>query len=885
METRTVLTEREGWRTALESGDIDCAFWTGRRPPLSGDLAVIFGAAGTSASRTAGMVNLLEMRYGWVPLPDNSLLLADTRDLPSFDNTVPRSSFVPFGFDPDLYRAWEAHPQTFKEQRGAVHGNGWHPVVDSAGSRLISASANAVGYQAADILLEEFVSRRAHLLSRVSASGTSGGPRELAVVTIEWPGGTSTGVSPHLLAAARRACADDHGVTLHPIRFLVLPTETAEEAVRVNAQQAMIEVALQGCQAGDAEGGGTVICVSPQGPERIVDPALLEERAAHLVWTIGSGSTGVLPALLAELANVEAVSTRDQRGLARSLAFAGVGVVDANLFELSQELTLELVVRVGEHLYGRVSSVIGDGTAGALIAADDGDGQRQLVVAGPSVAASPVYAPRDRPEARSDAATSPAVRRRPGPRPGERARELARELAAVPMIGVEWSLFAATGMTRAEERRLRRDYVDGLEQEYRPDVRARLKSVLPGFVAPYRDPVVEALNSGGIPAALDELARSRRALEAEIAALPRPVIKVGADRLERREKELYKGRSLRARMNLLQDYLDGLSRSVRYRAILLALRTIKKELASLGERLRQHALDAQPILARAEAMMSTLRRSRRERWDAHVVAVLNDEPGAARLREIIGGDLLDIAPDELVARIWVGEGDAIARRIEEQTPAQVLADMAARVSKDIGHRARSVSIGDLVLEFYEDGPERLRSAIRGAITRSLAAGGYGKERNGKGVTRLIFVAHHGSDSVQHVISEVLRQEGCLSDLRERPASTSSPAIHFVTVETGISPACVIPACKGGSWFEPWFERQKAFESGLAANPSARDSLVLEATRRHKLLKRLDASYVEEDGSGRRRSPPRMRTKVRRPRSPSSVERKQRAPQQSAGSVR
>lgn len=871
METRTALTERNGWKAALQTGDIAYAASSAPYAAAARDQTVIIAVAGTSATRTAGLVNLLEVRYGWSPLPENSLLLTDTRDLPSFDNRVPRSAFVPCGLDLDPYLAWQAHPESFREQQGAVHSNGWLPAVDSGGARLISASANVTGYQASDLFEEGFVSRKAHLLSAASGGSGGGGPRDIAVATVEFPGGTGTGVSPHLLAAARRACADDGTVTLHSLRFLVLPTETAEAAVRVNAQQAIIEVALQSGLPGGAQSSGTVISVSPYGPERIIDSAVLEERTAHLVWTITSRSTGLLAPLLAELANVEALTTRDQRGLSRSLAFAGVGVVDAGLFEVSQELTLELLVRIGSHLYGREAStaVIDDDTADGFAFGDDDDGRRELVVTGPAAGGSPVFPSGDGlPEPRSRRAPSPAARRQSKARPGERARELARELAAVPMIGVEWSQYAATGMTQAEERRLRRDYVDALEQEYHADVRTRLRSVLPDYAGPYRDAFVDALNSGGVPAALYELARSERVLEAEIAALPQPRIKVSADRLEQREKELYRGRSLRARMKLLQEFLDGASRTVRYRAVLLALRAIRSELRRLAERLRRRTVEGGPLIAKAGAMMLTIRRSRRDRSDPHVVSVLDDEAGEHRVRETLAGDLLETESHELIKRLWSEDGNGVARRIEEQSPAQVLADLAARVSGELSRRQQRISIGDIILDAYDDGPERLRSALRGALTRSLETGDYARERNGRTVRRLVFTAHRGSDRVQQVIRESLNELGHLSELSERPASSTSPAIHFLTIEAGVSPACLIPACKGGSWYQSWVERQRAFESGLATNPAARDSLVLEATRRHRTLQRLDAAYVETTGAGRTRAP--TKAKGRRLRSGSRV---------------
>jgi len=841
MNTQNLLGDSESWARALASGDIEATLMSAHRNATPADLAFIVAAAGSSGCRTASKVKMLEMKYGFTTLPDNALFKTDTRDLSAFDPKISSADFLHCSLDAGLFEAWLSHPHAFKDKRGATHGPRWFPDADSSGVRLISAVGNAIGYQAAAIFEDELHSRQAHLLSKSSA-----GNRDLAFATIEFPGGTGTGLTPHVRDAMRRACAEDDDIALHLIRFLVLPTDVAEPAVKVNAQESIMQLALETSQPQLARPTGTVFCISPNGPRRILDSSELEGRVALISWTAISGETGILSALLAELANVEAASTKDERGLTRALSFAGVGMVDGGLFEAVQALTLELVIRVAKHIYGcEPADVEPTGGSHSLPVPYDSGGPPDPPV--PSVESGGERIADATPDAsqRSHTPGSRDTRRQHGTRAGERARRLHRELATVPLVAADWTTYAAAGMTRAEERRLRGECFEAVDQDYRHGIRMRLREVLPAFAARYRDALVGSLSVGGIPEGLRQIRNLCRDLEAEIAAVPRPRISVTAEYLEQHERDVYKGRRLRRRMKGVQAYLDDAARVIRYQAVLLALRTIKNELSRIAGTLSRYALDAQPMMRRAEGMRQMLNRSRRERSDPHVVPVLGDEQGERAIRHRLAGELLAFTPMELLRDVRSEDDGSIALRIEREAPSDVLGDLAAHLATKLRGAARGLSVGEIVLETYQDGSERLKTAVAEALRRSLEVGSYRKERNGQAIRRLIFIAHTGSQVVDCLIEEELKEQGCLTDRSERPTCPRSSGIHFFTVETAVSPACLMPACRGGSWHIAWLERQNAFDSGEALNPAARDSVVLAAVRRHRILQRLDAAYVEE----------------------------------------
>jgi hypothetical protein len=422
MNTENILSDSESWKRALASGDIAAAASPARRANLQTDMAFILAAAGSGGCRTLSKVDMLEKKYGWTGLAANSQFFADTRDLPSFDPGIPQAGFFYCGLDVGLFEAWQSHPAFFKDKQGAIHGPAWIPDADTSGVRLVSAVGNVVGYQAADLLEDEFRWRGAHLL----ANGRSG-QQDLALVTVEFPGGTGTGVTPHMRVAARRAFADDQSVTLHPIRFLVLPTDTAEEAVKLNAEEMIIELALDGVQPDARRSSGVVFCVSPSAPTRLLDAAQLEDRAAYLMWTVASAQTGILPALLAEMANVEAASTKDQRGLLRNLSFAGASAIDGGLFEWAQQLTLELIVDTATHVYGRTPLDPEDPGPLNLPALASGRASGGQLTPAASSGGTPQSAPvaqGERPRTKSSNSRRPPALTRVG----ERARRIAREL-------------------------------------------------------------------------------------------------------------------------------------------------------------------------------------------------------------------------------------------------------------------------------------------------------------------------------------------------------------------------------------------------------------------------------------------------------------------------
>jgi hypothetical protein len=419
------------------------------------------------------------------------------------------------------------------------------------------------------------------------------------------------------------------------------------------------------------------------------------------------------------------------------------------------------------------------------------------------------------------------------------------------VIAVDWRPYAAAGISRAEERRLRADCLEAVDQDYRHAVMERVRTILSEFARPYREAVVAALNAGGVPEADHEIRKQIRDLDAEIAAVPRPRISVTAEMLDKRERDLYKGRALRKRMKLVQTCLDDTARMVRYQGVLLALGALKKDLSRRGGALAQNAAAAQPLIQRAEGMKLTLRGAQRVSTDPHVVPVLRDEVAAARLRDALAGDLFALKPFELLKHAGAIDDAAIAQQIEHRSPADLLGDLAARLAGRLAEAARGISVGDFILQSYEDGVERLRRAVSEAVRTANQVGSYKHERNGQAVRRLIFTAHWGSEAVEQIIEEVLRDEGCLADRSERPTVTNSSAIHFLALEAGVSPACLLPACGGGSWHQRWIDQQRAFDSGQALNPAARDSVVLKAVRKHKTIERLNPAFVEEAPAGRR----------------------------------
>lgn len=840
------LGNAEAWRSVIETGQVKSDALLSTSAGAAAGLPFIIAAAGTGACRVAAQVNRLEVRYGWKPLPDLALLYTDTRVLPHVDARIPIHSFYNCSLDVDLFRAWRQRPDVFVEERGAVHGDGWLPVLDSAGARLVSAAANVAGYQARSAIEEELRRRKVHLLA-----GSSSEARDLTLVVPQFPGGTSTGLSPHLRTAGQRACASG-APRLHVITFLALPTELAEDGVRVNAQEAVIEAAVDRLEGrGDAR-QGQVICVSPVGPQLIIDSDGLADRAARIIWTLVSNQTGILPAYLADMANMEAASSTDLRGLHRSLSFVGVGAVDANLLEHVQRFTIELLIPVAEFLYGRApiqrESQAQLGALPPALAVPDLSSSRHAATEAADAPSQHLPAP--------SAVTRPSGggRRQGGPqrrlRTGEHARAEVRELLSLPLIGVEGRPYAALGLTQADERRLRGEYIRRVDEEYRRDVFVLAARRRDHIRIHYQKRIFDQFAVDGLPASVREGSSVIRAIDDELAATVRPHVRVTAEELERREKPYYKGRSLRQRLKRLQEHLDGRMRRIRYEALLWAFSGVRGEVEEQISAYEGRMIAAASITSKMRLALEALPDPVASSPDMHVVPAIQSAEALALVREEIAGVLAKLSPSELLVHVSTSNLNGLGSRLLQLAPGEVLGELAARLAEELSLRARTLSVGDFVLRAYEDGRQRLRVMGTEAFRRSLAVGSYIKERNGLAPKRIVYAAHAGSEEVARVMEEVLAAEGCLADVGERPQSECASAIHFLTVETGISPVCLAEAARGGSWYRSWFERQRQFEDGAADNPAARDAEVLRAVEGQRVLDRLDAAYVHENGPER-----------------------------------